>query len=95
MAAVTVSTHVLDTERGKPAAGVRVERGGEVGRRVEIGRGPAALELGHFAHGFVSVVVGWNYEGRRAALAKCGVQNRQLLKQDARRPAVRHDVMQG
>ena len=25
MAAVTVSTHVLDTERGRPAAGVRVE----------------------------------------------------------------------
>ena len=25
MAGVTVSTHVLDTERGRPAAGVRVE----------------------------------------------------------------------
>ena len=25
MAAVTLSTHVLDTERGRPAAGVRVE----------------------------------------------------------------------
>ena len=25
MAAVTVSTHVLDTERGRPAAGIRVE----------------------------------------------------------------------
>jgi 5-hydroxyisourate hydrolase len=25
VAAVTVSTHVLDTERGRPAAGVRVE----------------------------------------------------------------------
>jgi 5-hydroxyisourate hydrolase-like protein (transthyretin family) len=30
--AVTISTHVLDTERGRPAAGVRVElwRGGEL-----------------------------------------------------------------
>ena len=25
MAGVTLSTHVLDTERGRPAAGVRVE----------------------------------------------------------------------
>ena len=31
MAAVTVSTHVLDTERGSPAAGVRVELFNSVG----------------------------------------------------------------
>jgi 5-hydroxyisourate hydrolase len=31
MAEVTVSTHVLDTERGRPAAGVHVELSGEGG----------------------------------------------------------------
>ena len=31
MAALTVSTHVLDTERGSPAAGVRVELFNAVG----------------------------------------------------------------
>jgi 5-hydroxyisourate hydrolase len=34
MADVTLSTHVLDTERGRPAAGVRVELLDAVGRPV-------------------------------------------------------------
>ena len=54
MAAVTVSTHVLDTERGRPAAGVRVElfdAGGDLvgdgmtdadGRIAELGEANAA-----------------------------------------------------
>ena len=53
MAAVTVSTHVLDTERGRPATGIRVElfnADGDLvgdgvtdpdGRIKELGEGPA------------------------------------------------------
>jgi 5-hydroxyisourate hydrolase len=48
--AVSLSTHVLDTERGRPGSGVRVElrRGGEVVARAETdgdGRARLAEEL--------------------------------------------------
>ena len=55
--AASVSTHVLDTERGRPAAGVHVElrRGGEVVGRAEtdddgrIGRLAENLDAGEYA----------------------------------------------
>ena len=59
MAAVTLSTHVLDTERGRPAAGVRVElfstEGDLVGDGVTDGDG-RIKELGASAAGTYRIV---------------------------------------
>jgi 5-hydroxyisourate hydrolase len=59
MAGVTVSTHVLDTGRGRPAAGVRVElldaEGGIVGKGVTNADGRIA-ELGYAEPGTYRVV---------------------------------------
>ena len=59
MGEVTVSTHVLDTERGRPAAGVRVELfnadGDLVGDGVTDGDG-RTRELGEAAAGTYRIV---------------------------------------
>jgi 5-hydroxyisourate hydrolase len=46
MAGVTISTHVLDTERGQPAAGVRVELYGPDGSRAGEGLTDADGRIG-------------------------------------------------
>ena len=51
MAAVTVSTHVLDTERGRPAAGVRVELLDEAGAVVGAGATDDDGRIGALASG--------------------------------------------
>ena len=51
MAGVTVSTHVLDTERGRPAAGVRVELLDASGAVVGEGVTDADGRIGELASG--------------------------------------------
>jgi 5-hydroxyisourate hydrolase len=51
MAGVTVSTHVLDTERGRPAAGVRVELFAADGSLAGEGETDADGRIGSLAQG--------------------------------------------
>ena len=51
MAGVTISTHVLDTERGRPAAGVRVELYGPDGSLVGEGMTDADGRIGSLGEG--------------------------------------------
>jgi 5-hydroxyisourate hydrolase len=51
MAGVTVSTHVLDTERGRPAAGVHVELYDAEGRLVGSGVTDSDGRIGELATG--------------------------------------------